>query len=1075
MKRPVHAYIALFVGSCALSWWSVGPNAVQAAWPTYRHDSRRSGASSEELTLPLQEAWNHKAAQTPRPAWPELPAVKDVFRRVNPLGPTTTFDRALHVAVAAGRVYYGSSADDSIYCLDATTGSILWSFTTEGPVRLAPVVVDGKVYAGSDDGCVYCLKADDGQLVWRHRGGPEDRRVPGNERMISMWPVRCGVVVEEGTVYFCAGLFPTQGCYLCAIRASDGSELWKQPIEISPQGYLLASASRLFAPTGRTAPYAFARADGKAAGQFPGAGPNSRTGGCFAVLLDDTTAYSGGEVGGIHFAAPGAKEKLVFADGQRLVASGPVSYILSKDRLCALDRVTYLELSRLRAKKQKTGADQQRIRELSAKGHMKWEISCPDAYELILAGSTIVVGGTDRVMAYRTQDGSPAWTGTVAGKAYGLAASDGALFVSTDKGNVHCFQPGVKGSRAPFVAMPAMPPQSPYPVDDLTPRYQQAAEAALAAVDARKGYCLVLGAGQGRLAYEIARRSQFQVVGVEPDAAHASEARRRLLQAGLCGTRISIHHGALDRLPYGKHFANLVVCEETLVSGKLPPSAAEVYRVLRPYGGAVVLTAPPGADGATALARWGKGAIPGWSVATAAPGGSFGKATRGPLAGAGQWSHLYADAGNTACSNDALPHGPMDVQWFGRPGPRRMPDRHDKNMAPLCRNGRVFVTGDNYVAAVDAYNGTVLWERDVPESVRLGAFKHSGSMAASDDSLYVASGSDCLGVDAQTGRHRLTLSVPPAADGASREWGYVAVVDDLLFGSVCRQGAAFREQTIDTEVLIWRDFMPVICSDSVFAHDRRSGKQLWNYEPGQGVIINPTIAVGGGRMYFVESTNPQTRLVADGRMKLDMLLGRGANLVALDTRTGKTLWKRAAALEQLQHIVYLSYAKEKLVITGTKNVPVNGKERVRYDLSAFDAATGNRLWQTTETPVPDHILQGPHGEQVQHSAIVGDTIYNSGFTVSLQTGEPVSGWKWQKSGNCGVLATSASCGFSRFDTARMFNLKTGESSALTKVIRPGCWINMLPAGGLILMPEASAGCTCGYSIQTSIALTPRDG
>ncbi len=293
MNRPAIASLALFTWSCVLPWLP-GSHSVEAAWPTYRHDSRRSGASVEELTWPLQEAWNHKAAQPPRPAWPELPAVQDVWHRVHPLGPTTTFDRALHVAVAAGRAYYGSSADDSVYCLDVATGAVLWSFTTEGPVRLAPVLAEGKLYVGSDDGCVYCLDAAAGRLLWKHRGGPEDRRLPGNERMVSLWPIRCGIVVEEGTVYFCAGLFPTQGSYLCAVRANDGVELWKRPIEVSPQGYLLASTSRLFVPTGRTAPYAFERADGQVVGQLPGVGPNSRAGGCFAVLLDDTAVYSGG-------------------------------------------------------------------------------------------------------------------------------------------------------------------------------------------------------------------------------------------------------------------------------------------------------------------------------------------------------------------------------------------------------------------------------------------------------------------------------------------------------------------------------------------------------------------------------------------------------------------------------------------------------------------------------------------------------------------------------------------------------------------------------------------------------------
>ena len=73
---------------------------------------------------------------------------------------------------------------------------------------------------------------------------------------------------------------------------------------------------------------------------------------------------------------------------------------------------------------------------------------------------------------------------------------------------------------------------------------------------------------------------------------------------------------------------------------------------------------------------------------------------------------------------------------------------------------------------------------------------------------------------------------------------------------------------LDTETLIWRDFMPVVCSSALFGRDRRSGESLWTYTPSDGVIINPTIAVGGDRVYCVESTNPESRNFADGRVKL---------------------------------------------------------------------------------------------------------------------------------------------------------------------------------------------------------------
>ena len=58
----------------------------------------------------------------------------------------------------------------------------------------------------------------------------------------------------------------------------------------------------------------------------------------------------------------------------------------------------------------------------------------------------------------------------------------------------------------------------------------------------------------------------------------------------------------------------------------------------------------------------------------------------------------------------------------------------------------------------------------------------------------------------------------------------------------------------------------------------------------------------------------------------------------------------------------------------------------------------------------------------------------------------------------------------------MYDLAEGGGPArLTGVTRPGCWINIIPAGGLVLIPEGSSGCTCNFAIQTSLALRPIPG
>jgi hypothetical protein len=61
------------------------------------------------------------------------------------------FDRAFHVAVAGGTLYFGSSADGKVTALDAATGEPKWSYYTGAPVRLAPVEVRRAVH-GRDAG-----------------------------------------------------------------------------------------------------------------------------------------------------------------------------------------------------------------------------------------------------------------------------------------------------------------------------------------------------------------------------------------------------------------------------------------------------------------------------------------------------------------------------------------------------------------------------------------------------------------------------------------------------------------------------------------------------------------------------------------------------------------------------------------------------------------------------------------------------------------------------------------------------------------------------------------------------------
>ncbi len=439
--------------------------AMAEDWPTYNHDVARSGVTNETLPADLHEVWVYRSPHPPRVAWPG-PAKWDGWNKVYDLKDRTNFDAAFPVVVAGDRAYFGSNVDDKVYCLDAATGEQRWAFYTEGPVRLAPTVVDGRVYVGSDDGHVYCLDAVSGELIWKHRPGPEDRRLIGNGRMISAWPVRTGVVVMDGVAYCCAGVFPSESVYLCAIDAATGRQLWRTSMtDLPAQGYMLASATRLYVTTGRDRPVVFRRENGERIFQMTG---GRGDGGTYALLTGDTLIYGPGKTGEMFVTGEQQRDQLASFQGNHMIVAGPMSYLQTDTKLTALDRATYLDLHTQRRvattqmnqiaeriRKQQATIDAEELRELRARMMAlsaridalsqrmnecyKWELPTTHNHALILAGNTLYAGGQNSVIGVDAVTGKEVWQADVDGAALSLSAANGRLYVSTDRGTIHCF------------------------------------------------------------------------------------------------------------------------------------------------------------------------------------------------------------------------------------------------------------------------------------------------------------------------------------------------------------------------------------------------------------------------------------------------------------------------------------------------------------------------------------------------------------------------------------------------------------------------------------------------------------
>lgn len=162
-----------------------------------------------------------KAAAAPHMAWSsaEGRVIEDKL-----IGHLVKYDDAIHPVVVDGRVFFGSSVDHHLHCLDLATGREIWTFGTGGPIRLAPSVDQQRVYFGLDDGFAYCLSADTGTMIWRVSASPSNEYLLARGVDDFRWPAhQCSGGFRKIIAYFGSGIFPHENIYLFAVNAADGT------------------------------------------------------------------------------------------------------------------------------------------------------------------------------------------------------------------------------------------------------------------------------------------------------------------------------------------------------------------------------------------------------------------------------------------------------------------------------------------------------------------------------------------------------------------------------------------------------------------------------------------------------------------------------------------------------------------------------------------------------------------------------------------------------------------------------------------------------------------------------------
>ena len=611
----------------------------------------------------------------------------------------------------------------------------------------------------------------------------------------------------------------------------------------------------------------------------------------------------------------------------------------------------------------------------------------------------------------------------------------------------------------------------PYPPDSLSSSYQAAASYISTQSGVSNGYCVVFGAGEGRLAYELSLlETDVRFIGIEDSSAQVDSGRIALHSEGLYGHNIRLHNNSLTAVDYRDYAGALVICDSVIADGTLPGSASEMFRMVRPAGGIAIIGQPAGCPSPmsqSSLESWLDAASLTYTITNNASG-IWARIDRGALAGAGDWDHAWANIGNTGCSEDTISGNSGLVQWWGEPGPRLLINRHDRPMMSLINNGRMIVPGIDDIQCVDAYNGAVLWTLSNPGENRMAILRDAGCIALADDYAYIVNNNGFKKVDMDTGSVAATYTV---ATGG-RDWGYIGITGNYLIGSEQINGASINssELTRNTWSLSYLGYQEAVTSKKLFCKDRNTGATIWTYDnSANGVIVNPTICAGDGYVYFVEFVSTSAKNDSDGRVSINDHWNQSW-ITKLDITNGNVVWSHQRDTSAA-HILHLMYKDSKLVL-----LSCNGTSGAVYNTFAYNSADCSLIWSKSVNS--GQSIGGSHGEQDKHAMIIGNVVYHKWGSFNLDTGAS-AGRTWSST-SCADASASANYIYTRgggatllSGTAIVYDKNGGSAGDMCNDMRTGCYISIIPAGGLTILPPYSAGCTCGpYTMQTTVAWRP---
>ena len=542
------------------------------------------------------------------------------------------------------------------------------------------------------------------------------------------------------------------------------------------------------------------------------------------------------------------------------------------------------------------------------------------------------------------------------------------------------------------------------------------AEAILDATGVQGGLIVHLGCGEGKLTAALHAGDAYLVHGLDTDANNVRQAREHIRSLGLYGP-VAVEGLRGDRLPYVDNLVNLVVAEEL---GDV--SMDELLRVLCPNG-----------------------------VAYVKQGGKWTKTVKPRSDEIDEWTHYLYDARGNAVSQDRVVGPPRHFQWNGSPRWARHHDRRASASAMVSAGGRIFYIFDEgstasillppktVCVARDAFNGTILWKREIPTwhthlwPLKSGPAQPQRRLVAVGDAVYVTLDRDAplVALDAATGETLRTYEGTFATEEVLWDDGVLFV----LVNPTPQSYDAFKPQEVGIGAerdRIMREFPWDEKSRNLRAVRADTGEVLWTAKT---PVAPLTPAVDDKRVYFHD----------------------GDKLVALDRKTGRRLW--ASDPVDRQKPIPANITPTLVVYDDV--VLYYGVTRTLYGVSAV---TGEVLWS------------GPHPKSGHYCAedvlVAGGLVWGGEIAGGRDSGEFVG--RDPKTGevksrflpDIDIFFMHQRCYRSKATDTWLIPSWTGTEFVdfrkkhwiTNHWVRGGCIYGVMPANGFVYTPPHSCAC-----------------